>query len=45
MLPYGKACNLLLNPEHAEFAGIRVIETVPLTIDFRLADKLTVKTK
>ena len=45
MLPYGKAWNLVLNPEHTEFARIRVVETVPLSIDSRLSDKLIDKAK
>lgn len=44
MLPYGKAWNLVLNPEHAEYAGICVVEIIPMPVDPRLIDKLTGKT-
>lgn len=40
MLPYGKAWNLVLNPGHPEYDGIRVVEVVPLPVDPRLAEKL-----
>jgi RES domain-containing protein len=40
MLPYGKAWNLLLNPLHPEFAGLRIAEILPLPVDPRLADKM-----
>ncbi|MBI2355326.1 MAG: RES domain-containing protein [Deltaproteobacteria bacterium] len=40
MLPYGKAWNLVLNPAHPEYGGIRIAEVVPLPVDPRLAEKL-----
>ncbi len=40
MLPYGKAWNLVLNPEHSEYVGVRVVEVVPLPVDPRLVDKM-----
>ena len=40
MLPYGKAWNLVLNPEHPDFAKIRLVEAVPLPFDPRLKEKL-----
>lgn len=40
MLPYGKAWNLILNPQHPEFSDIRVTEIISLALDPRLREKL-----
>jgi RES domain-containing protein len=40
MLPYGKAWNLLLNPQHPKFSGLKVVEILPLPVDPRLAEKM-----
>jgi RES domain-containing protein len=36
MLPYGKAWNLVLNPEHADFVAVRLLEAISLPLDSRL---------
>jgi RES domain-containing protein len=40
MLPYGKAWNLILNPQHPEFSEICVTEIISLALDPRLREKL-----
>ncbi len=40
MLPYGKAWNSILNPQHPKFSEMCVTEIVSLSIDPRLGKKL-----
>lgn len=39
MLPYGKAWNLILNPQHPKFSEICVTEIISLSVDPRLGEK------
>jgi RES domain-containing protein len=43
MLPYGKAWNLILNPQHSGFSEISVTEIISLPVDPRLGEKLGMK--
>ena len=36
MLPYGKAWNIVLNPDHPDFVGVQLIEVIALPLDSRL---------
>lgn len=41
MFPYGLAWNLILNPLHPDFAGVRIARIIPMPLDPRLTDRLT----